>query len=184
MDYHALKSINELLTIQPINDKSILIDISNEYVKKVKIGNFTICEIPNIKLIEIVKNIKNDIIFYINQDLFFILKNRKNYKIEIENNIKNIWFCKSITKSELEFNININITTGTIHTVPIIFARCQNSMKFLDKVHRKYIKTYKFKKNDIVAVKSVAGSGKTTTLLDLSILNKNKKYFILHLINV
>jgi len=109
-------------------------------LKKLRLEIFTICEIPNIKTYWNCKKYKKWYYILYKPRLFFILKNRKNYKIEIENNIKNIWFCKSITKSELEFNININITTGTIHTVPIIFARCQNSMKFLDKVHRKYIK--------------------------------------------
>ena len=51
-------------------------------------------------------------------------------------------------------------------------------MYLLDDLHRNYINQHIFSKNDIVAIKSVAGSGKTTTLLNLSkthsrVLNTN-----------
>jgi ATP-dependent exoDNAse (exonuclease V) beta subunit len=48
-------------------------------------------------------------------------------------------------------------------------------MTFLDKVYREYVYKHKFTKNEIVSIKSVAGSGKTTTLLELAKIHKNKK---------
>jgi len=58
--------------------------------------------------------------------------------------------------------------------VNIIYARCKKSMFLLDDIHRNYINIHKFNTNDIVAIKSVAGSGKTTTLLNLSKIHNNK----------
>ena len=46
-------------------------------------------------------------------------------------------------------------------------------------IHRKYINEHKFKHGDIIGVKSVAGSGKTTTLLNLAKLHKNKRILYL-----
>jgi ATP-dependent exoDNAse (exonuclease V) beta subunit len=48
-------------------------------------------------------------------------------------------------------------------------------MTFLDKVHRDYLYKHKFKNGEIIAVKSVAGSGKTTTLLELAKIHSNKR---------
>ena len=48
-------------------------------------------------------------------------------------------------------------------------------MYLLDDIHRKHVNNHIFNKNDIVAIKSVAGSGKTTTLLNLSKIHNNKK---------
>ena len=72
-----------------------------------------------------------------------------------------------------------NSTECELDTVEIIYGRCVKSMTLLDKLHRKYVKNRKFKKNDILAIKSVAGSGKTTTLLDLAKIHKNKKILYL-----
>jgi hypothetical protein len=52
-------------------------------------------------------------------------------------------------------------------------------MMLLDGVHRRYVKRHVFEKNDILAIKSVAGSGKTTTLLDLAKSHSDKKILYL-----
>lgn len=175
--FHHLNTIESLIDFNEINNETIFINVINENIMKVKVGNFTICEIINKKLISLIKKIKNKIILYINTDIIFILKNRKNYEVLVNNKLINIWFCKSITLNDIDkdFIIKNPIQNINIPIIPIIYARCENSMNFLDKVHRKYIKKYKFKKNDIIAIKSVAGSGKTTTLLDLANINQKKK---------
>jgi superfamily I DNA/RNA helicase len=48
-------------------------------------------------------------------------------------------------------------------------------MFLLDEIHRKYVNIHNFKTNNIVAIKSVAGSGKTTSLLNLSKIHNNKR---------
>jgi len=52
-------------------------------------------------------------------------------------------------------------------------------MYLLDDIHRKYVNTHQFNKNDILAIKSVAGSGKTTTLLNLAKIHNNKRILYL-----
>ena len=66
-----------------------------------------------------------------------------------------------------------------IEKVKIIYGRNELSMKILDKLHRKYVNMHKFTTNEIVAIKSVAGSGKTTTLLKLSKIHKKKRILYL-----
>lgn len=63
--------------------------------------------------------------------------------------------------------------------VRIIYARCKKSMFLLDTIHREYINTHTFSMNEIVAIKSVAGSGKTTSLLELAKIHKSKKILYL-----
>ena len=67
---------------------------------------------------------------------------------------------------------NIN---NELDSVNIIYARCKKSMYLLDDIHRKYICDYLFNENDILAIKSVAGSGKTTTLLNIAKKHNDKK---------
>jgi hypothetical protein len=52
-------------------------------------------------------------------------------------------------------------------------------MFLLDDIHRRYVNRHVFKTNDILAIKSVAGSGKTTTLLELAKLHNTKKILYL-----
>ena len=72
-----------------------------------------------------------------------------------------------------------NSISNIIETVKIIYGRCKKSMYLLDTIHREYVKKYSFKDNDILAIKSVAGSGKTTTLLNLSKIHNDKKILYL-----
>ena len=51
-------------------------------------------------------------------------------------------------------------------------------MYLLDNIHRKYVYEYLFKENNILAIKSVAGSGKTTTLLNIAKKHNDKKNFV------
>ena len=53
-------------------------------------------------------------------------------------------------------------------------ARCEASMRLLDAEHRAFVTDYRFDE-DILAIKAVAGSGKTTTLLNLCAKNPGKR---------
>ena len=167
-----------------INSHDLLIDVENEYVKKTKIGLIGICTIPDENIILKISDFSNQIFLKTKYKQFLWLKNKKTYKIECEKNIIDVWLCKIISLdqflkesdiklSEEEKNI-INLKND-IELVDIIYGRCVNSMIFLDKVYRDYIYRHKFKNNEIVAIKSVAGSGKTTTLLELAKIHNNKK---------
>jgi len=52
-------------------------------------------------------------------------------------------------------------------------------MFLLDGIHRRYVNRHQFQPNEVVAIKSVAGSGKTTTLLELSKIHTAKKILYL-----
>ena len=73
-------------------------------------------------------------------------------------------------------NTNDNTNAlSKIKRVKIIYARCEKSMKLLDHIYRDYIQRIKFKQNRIIAVKAVAGGGKTTLLLNLAKRDRSKR---------
>jgi ATP-dependent exoDNAse (exonuclease V) beta subunit len=165
--------------------EDLIINVENEFVKKTKIGSIGICSIPDEYITQNLNNFCNNIFLKTKFKEFLWLKNKKIYKIECDKKIMTVWLCKIITLEDL-LNQNSSITIkeeeiinnnlkNNIEVINIIYGRCENSMIFLDKVYRDYIYRHKFKNNEIVAIKSVAGSGKTTTLLELSKIHNNKK---------
>ena len=169
-------------------DSEYIINISDQYIRRVNIGKFIVASIPN-ELIEGDVKICDKNIFLYTGKRWLWLKNKKSFQIEIENNIRNVWLSNIISVDQLleisslknimtEDNINyykLEELNNDFESVKIIYGRCNNSMVFLDKVYRDYVYRHKFKQNDILAIKSVAGSGKTTTLLELAKKHSTKK---------
>lgn len=159
----------------------IIINLENSYIRKVLIGKFGICEIPNMELFDFVKNFENNIFIETKYNEYLFIKNKKLFKIECEGIERDMWLAKIVTFEEMislsnfKDNIEKKIEKPVIDSVQVIYGRCTCSMTFLDKVYRDYLYRHKFLKNEVVAVKSVAGSGKTTTLLELSKIHSNKK---------
>jgi len=162
-----------------------IINVESQYVRKTNIGKFGICEI--IPDVEIVCN-NNNLFLQTKYKQFLWVKNNKVYRIESEGVIRDMMMCKIISFDELLVqspSLKLSLTEEEmayyrakeidIEVVRVIYARCVNSMNFLDKVYRDHVYKIKFKENDILAIKSVAGSGKTTTLLELSKIHKTKK---------
>lgn len=162
-------------------NSDIIIDVQDMYVKKVIIGMYAICEIRD-------NEMESNILIDLNKNIFLKtkfkqylwVKNRKIFKVESEKIIKNVCLCKIINFDYLQEvsnlkDLEMNKSEEDIESVHIIYGRCYNSMLFLDKVYREYIFKHVFLPNQIVAIKSVAGSGKTTTLLELAKIHKNKK---------
>ena len=181
----------EVDDIENVHNIDLFFDVEDQYVKKVEIGVFAICEIPNDNWKKAVTKCKTNVFLHTNTQEWLWLKRKRVYNIEVEGMRKNVWICKIITFNDLlnmtclqnkmtdEGKNYYNSTECKLDTVEIIYGRCVKSMTLLDKLHRKYVKNRKFKKNDILAIKSVAGSGKTTTLLDLAKIHKNKKILYL-----
>ena len=158
----------------------IIIDVSDLYVKKIKIGKFGMCEIPNGDAENLVREYPSQVFLSTKFKEYLWVKNRKTFVIEYEGVVRNTWLCKILEFDDLVKITNLKDLKKTeikdsIELIHIIYGRCENSMKFLDKVYRDYIYKHKFVKNEIVAIKSVAGSGKTTTLLELSKIHSDKK---------
>jgi hypothetical protein len=191
IDFNKLKksNIKKFNILNEINnDSDWILNMEDQFIRKVNIGKFALCEIPKDCNIEtLIKLCKNNIFLETKYKQILWLKNKKTFKIECENVIRDSWLCKIITFSDfLELSSLKNIITEKeieyyqnkdleIEITPVIYGRCNCSMTFLDKVYRDYVYKHKFNKNDILAIKSVAGSGKTTTLLELSKIHKKKK---------
>jgi hypothetical protein len=193
IDFNIIKKTNikNFNILNEINNNSNLdwiLNMEEQFIKRVNIGKFAMCEIPKDNNIErLIQLCKNNIFLETKYKEILWLKNKKTFKIECENVIRDSWLCKVITFSDfLELSSLKNIITEKeieyyqnkkldIEITPVIYGRCECSMTFLDKVYRDYLYKHKFNKNEIVAVKSVAGSGKTTTLLELSKIHKNKR---------
>ena len=165
-----------------------LINVDTHFIRKIHSGNYVICEIP--EKIDIPKNIKTFYLYTGNIE-WLKLTDFTSYNIEYRNKIYNVWFCEQVSfkyilkNTDLEKHISEetikqfqNLSTN-IKKCNFINARCIKSMKKLDDIHRNYITKHIFKKNEIIAIKSVAGSGKTTTLLNLAKQHKNKKILYL-----
>ena len=155
-----------------------LIDCTEKYIRKVNIGKFAICEVfeydndSNIQEIYI-KTKYNEYLHF---------KNKKVFQIESEGVVRSMFLTKILSYDDLlktskltPAMIEHDSTKPSIEVVPVVYGRCTDSMTFLDKVYRDYLYKHKFLKNQILAVKSVAGSGKTTTLLELSKIHSDKK---------
>ena len=154
------------------------------YVKKVELGKYGI-----IKTSEDLMREDKQIILKIAYNEILWIRNKKTYEIEVNRELINVLFCKIVSLSELfsqcdllsdeqKFELEdfyFNNEFEQIPVVKMIYGRCKNSMEFLDKIHRQYVTKIKFQKNQIVAIKSVAGSGKTTTLLNLAKQHSDKK---------
>ena len=168
-----------------------IFNVENQYIRKVEIGNKIVCEIPHENWEKAVKAVKNSVFLYTGYKEWVYLEDRENYRVEIDNKRINVWIGIPCTFEDIYENTclqNILSEEGkeyyiscskSLDTVKILYARCKKSMFLLDTIHRNYVNTHVFNKNDILAIKSVAGSGKTTTLLNLSKIHNKKKILYL-----
>jgi len=162
-------------------------NVESQYIRKVQIGKKIICQIPSENWEKAVKAVRHNVYLYTGSTEWILLEDRESYHIEVEGKQLNVWIGEPcpfdkvyddtclqniITQEGLTY---FQERTKKIETVRVIYARCKRSMILLDDIHRLYIKRHKFKSNEIVAIKSVAGSGKTTTLLDLAKIHCTKK---------
>ena len=168
-----------------------IFNVENQYIRKVQIGNRIICEIPHENWENAVKAVKNSVYLYTGHKQWILLEDRESYHIEVDNKRRNVWIGKPcsfqkihdetclqnmLTAEGLEHYQNI---TKELEKVHIIYARCKKSMFLLDRIHRRYVNRHQFQPNEILAIKSVAGSGKTTCLLELAKIHHTKKILYL-----
>jgi len=168
-----------------------IFNVETQYLRKIEIGNLVICEIPHENWEKAVKVVKNSVYLYTGYSDWILLENRDSYHIEIEGKRRNVWIGQPCSFKEVyeatclqnvitpEGEKHYNEIMKQIKKVRIIYARCKKSMFLLDTIHREYVNTHTFSKNEIVAIKSVAGSGKTTSLLELAKIHKSKKILYL-----
>jgi len=166
-------------------------NVESQYMRKVEIGDKTLCEIPHDNWENAVKAVTNNVYLYTGSNEWILLEDTESYHIEVEGKVRNVWLGSPCSFQEVYATTCLHNTLteegkayferlpNTLRTVRNIFARCKKSMFLLDEIHRGYINNHLFTKNDVVAIKSVAGSGKTTTLLNLAKSHSKKKILYL-----
>ena len=170
---------------------NVILNIENNFIKYVSTLKLVICTIKNMCWLKL-KNIKiKNIFLYTGYNKFLVLDNLDIYNIEYKNDILEVWFSKyvKINNNVVELLSNfieeekINIINNdlkklkNLKKIRVIKACCEKSMLLLDDLHRKFVETIKLEKYEkkIIAINSVAGSGKTTTLINLANNNLEKK---------
>lgn len=142
------------------------------YVRKVLCGDFAICEGETPGTF-----VQTD------HEEWLWIRDRQQYTVEAEGTKRRVLFCQLITHEEVQLMEKVSrahVARGThVPEIEMIHGRCEASMRFLDAKHRDYVNTLPLERGDILAIKSVAGSGKTTTLLKLAQVHETKRILYL-----
>jgi len=180
-------SVDDIISRDKTTELDWIFNVENKYIRVVNIGNMVVCEIPHENWEQAVKVVQNNVFLYTGCKGWIWLSDRKSYRVEIENKIRNVWigelcsFQDVLDNTCLQYIIKdegiqkFNNLQYELVCVSIMYARCKKTMVLLDDIHRNYIANHNFNTNDVVAIKSVAGSGKTTTLLNLTKIHNNKR---------
>ena len=148
------------------------------------------CEISSTNWEKAIPVCKNKVILNTGKKDWILLKDKRSFYIEINGRKRHMWIGQPITlekvleitclKKQMMKEGNKKFQYGeNLPIVSIIYARCKNSMEYLDPIIRQYVLDIDYEKNMIYAIKAVAGSGKTTTLLKLARENEDKKILYL-----
>ena len=186
-------SIDDIISREELTTIDWIFNVSEQYVRKIRFGykNMAICEIPHENWEQAIKVCKNNVFLFTGKSEYIWITDTNSYRIEIDGIIRNVWISEYCFLNDVIENTCLeNIITKegreklekfneNMEEVNIIYGRCKKSMILLDDIHRFYIENYKFNKNETIAIKSVAGSGKTTTLMNIAKKNSNKKILYL-----
>lgn len=160
--------------------------IEDDLFRRVKVGNLMICDAQDWKDRSVSK-----VFLYTGYKDWMILTDQQSYHVFLKGKIRIIWIGKACNFDVVLKNTNIGsllndegmeyfkTIENRVPRIPTIYARCNKSMYLLDDIHRNYVNEHTFIKGDVMAIKSVAGSGKTTTLLTLSKIHRDKKILYL-----
>jgi hypothetical protein len=180
-------SVNDIISRDKTTELDWIFNVEKQFIKKIDIGNLIVCEIPHDNWENAVKVVENNVFLYTGFKSWIWLVDRESYRIQIDNRYRNVWigevcnFEDILNNTCLQYIItndglnSLSCIKNDCESSKIIYARCKKSMYLLDDIYRKYIYNHSFTNNDILAVKSVAGSGKTTTLLNLAKKHNDKK---------
>jgi hypothetical protein len=178
MSNHFINS-NKDLNENNIKNGFIL-DVEDLYVRIILIGKMIICEIPESNNWEsCIEQINANVYLYTGCKEWMELSDKTAYHVEIKGINRKVWVGRVCSYNDVTTQISImkshEGSTDSIKKVRTMYGRCKRSMMLLDDIHREHVINKKFKKNEVIAIKSVAGSGKTTTLLNLAKKHKDKR---------
>ena len=166
-------------------------NVENQFLKKIIIGHLAICEITDNNWESLIEESVNRVFLYTGTQEWISLIDNHSYRVEIGGVIRRVWIGTTMSLSEIfkETSLKNILTEEGVHFLKnlttslkktrVMYARCQKSMYLLDDLHRHHISKHKFTHNEVVAIKSVAGSGKTTTLLKLAHKHSQKRILYL-----
>ena len=170
-------------------DLDWIFNVQDKYVRFVEIGKYVACEVAP-EWEEAIQVAKQNVFLFTNTNEWIWLVERTTFTLEIESVRKKVWIgelcrfqdvlentCLSrvLKKAGKAHYRELEPQSSNLQKITIAYARCEASMMYLDTVHRDYINKHTFEKNTVTAIQSVAGSGKTTTLLNLAKIHSTKR---------
>ena len=188
---------DDIISREKITNLDWIFNVENQYIRYIGIGNYIAVEIPHKSWSESIHYCSNNVFLHTGYKEWLWLTDRESYCLELGGKRRHVWIIfkedicsykdvientcldNILTEEGKELLKTKEITQKNVEKMQIAFARCKKSMFLLDQIHRNSLKKINFRNDDIVAVKSVAGSGKTTTLLELSKIHKNKRILYL-----
>ena len=180
------KKFSDIALLKSNSEDSWFIWETTTFIVRSLIDKFAICEPPSDLTNEIkdqIINFKGNIFIDSNKNEILRLKKRSLYKIEVNCQVFHAWICNLISIDKINKItgnvISCNDTKLPLDTSDKIYARCPKSMRIFDKINRNFVQTTDYAQNKIMAIKAVAGSGKTTTLLNLAKRDTTKKILYL-----
>lgn len=170
---------------------SIILNIEGNLAKYVQTLKLGICIIEEDNRLILEKLKINNIFLYTGNNKLLVLEDLNMYKIEYKSNILNVLFCKYIKTNNIVLDLlsefverdKVDIISNSLENlkklkkIKSVKARCKGSMNKIDDLHRDFVSKIKLDKyvNKIIGINSVAGSGKTTALINLANNNEEKK---------
>lgn len=162
-----------------------IVDCSKQFSCLVTVGNLIVAEITDSALIEPVNAIKDNCFIWTKHGWGWLV-DRGAHMIEVSGVLRKCWIAEACTFDDTGFKRYLNeqgqtllSDVSTSSPIKTVYARSVSAMELLDTVHRDYVYKHNFVKGDVLAVSSVAGSGKTTMLLKLATVHKSKRVLYL-----
>lgn len=181
----------EILLKKKEYEISIILNIEGKQAKYVQTLKLGICIIEEVNRLILEKLKINNIFLYTGNNKLLVLEDLNIYNIEYKGNILNVLFCKYLKTNNIVLDLllefvgkdEVDIISNSLDNlkklkkIKSVKARCKKSMNKIDDLHRDFVSKIKLDKyvNKIIAINSVAGSGKTTTLINLANNNEEKK---------
>ena len=185
---HSPISPEDIISRENTTELDWIFDVTNQY--SCIWDEIAFCEISSTNWEKAIPVCKNKVILDTGKKEWILLTDKRSFYIEIDGKKRHMWIGQPITLEKvIEITCLKNTLTdegkkklqaeANLPVVRIIYARCKKSMKYLDPIIRQYALDIDYEKNMIYAIKSVAGSGKTTTLLKLAEENEDKRILYL-----
>lgn len=160
-----------------------IIDCSDMFSRRVYVGNLIVVTAPTASAS--VASVKDNCFLWTKQGWAWLV-NRSVHLIEVCGDRKLCWIAEVCTLEDT--GLGSFLTTegqrilGSVVDdtfIKTVYARSDSAMKLLDSIHRDHIYKREFALGSVLAVSSVAGSGKTTMLLSLSQIHSGKRMLYL-----